>query len=73
MIEWTPYESSCLDEIGWDPDFLTLGILFDERGTYLFFEVPEDIYLSFILAESKGAYFNETVRTGGYDYQKIAP
>jgi hypothetical protein len=73
MIIWTPYESSCLNEIGWDAGTLTLGIAFDERGTYLFFLVPNDIYLSFIGAGSKGAFFNESIRTGGYSYQKIAP
>jgi hypothetical protein len=68
---WTPYESTCLDEIGWDADLLLLGILFDFGGTYQYFAVPEAVYLAFIIAPSKGTYFNSTIRNEGYSYEKI--
>jgi hypothetical protein len=73
MIAWTPYDSSCLNLIGWELATLTLGVAFDFRGTYIYFEVPESVHDAFISASSKGKFFDASIRHAGYSYQKIAP
>ena len=70
-MDWTPYNSTCLDLIGWDSIPLTLGISFDFGGTYLYFAIPQAIYDAFIIAPSKGTYFNSNIRNAGYSYAKI--
>ena len=73
MIVWTPYNSSCLNLIGWELTTLTLGVAFDFRGTYIYLEVPVSVYTAFISASSKGKFFDASIRNAGYSYLKIAP
>ena len=73
MLEWTPVTSTCLDQIGFDAEILTLGCDFCYRGVYVYFNVPADIFMAFLAASSKGKYFDASIRNVGYSYQKIAP
>jgi hypothetical protein len=55
-----PYvQSSALEQVSYDQKAHTLCATFRESGrTYLYQEVPQEIYDGLIFAESLGGYFN---------------
>ncbi len=56
-------QSSALEQISYDPDGLTLRATFRDSGrTYVYTDVPEDVYDSLIFADSLGAFFNAHIR-----------
>jgi len=59
-----PYvQSSALEQISYDEAAHTLYATFRESGrTYVYEEVPQEIYDSLLFADSIGAYFNCHIR-----------
>ncbi len=59
-----PYvQSSALERVSYDEAAHTLRATFRESGrTYVYADVPQEIYDGLIFAESLGAYFNAHVR-----------
>lgn len=59
----TPVESSQIESIGYD---VARGILFikfiQTQTTYVYLEVPSDVYDRFLAAESKGRFMNQEIR-----------
>ena len=58
----TSVASSLLSSIGYSVD-ATLELEFRSGAIYRYFAVPQAVFNGFIVAESKGAYFNRHVRT----------
>lgn len=54
--------SSAIRTIGFDAPTLTLEVEFTTGRVYRYFGVPEFLYRGFVLAQSKGAYFNSRIQ-----------
>lgn len=61
-------DSSNINSIGYDEEEQILEIEFD-NGIYHYFNVPSQIYQSFLIANSHGKYFHENIKNV-YDYKK---
>lgn len=70
-MDMQPVSSSDLAAVGYDEDTATLRIEFLKGGTYEYHGVPKDIYDGLINASSKGKYFDQFIKKGGYPYSKI--
>lgn len=72
LLEKNPqvgYESTCVESESYDPETLELSITFPGvfpghggSGTWVYEEVPLDVYVEFAGASSKGTYFNLYIR-----------
>ena len=56
----TPVSSSVIAAIGYEAGLL--GVLLHNGGLYYYHGVPVWVYLSFIVAGSKGRFYNARVR-----------
>ena len=70
-MERTPVESSNLASVGYDPTSATLEIEFRKSGIYQYFGVPSSTYDELMSAGSKGTYFDQNIKKGGYSYSKV--
>lgn len=66
-----PVTSSDLASVGYDPETVTLEVEFNKSGVYQYFGVPPHVHEELMMASSKGKYFNQFIRRGGYQYMKI--
>ncbi|MFO1247417.1 MAG: KTSC domain-containing protein, partial [Alphaproteobacteria bacterium] len=67
----TYVQSSALEQISYDPEGHTLCATFRDSGrTYIYEDVPEEIYDSLIFSDSLGAYFNAHIRDR-FPYREI--
>jgi hypothetical protein len=59
-----PYvQSSALEQVSYDEAAHTLCATFRESGrTYIYREVPQELYDGLIFADSLGGYFNAHIR-----------
>jgi hypothetical protein len=58
----TPIESKAITSIAYDLAEQRLEILFQDGGVYQYRDFPPDVYRQFLAADSKGQYFNKTIR-----------
>jgi hypothetical protein len=67
-----PYvQSSALEQVSYDGAAHTLCATFRETGrTYVYQDVPEEIYDGLIFADSLGGYFNAHIRDH-FPYREI--
>lgn len=63
--------STLLAAIAYERSTLTLGIRFRQGSEYLYFPVPESVYVELRSADSKGRYFNARIRNAGYTFQRV--
>jgi hypothetical protein len=66
----TPVQSSLLSSIRYSID-ATLDLEFRNGAIYRYFAVPHTVFEGLIAAESKGTYFNRSVRSR-FPYQRLA-
>lgn len=71
-MERTPVKSSDLASVGYDASSRILEIEFSSGSLYEYSGVPSGVYQGLVAAESKGVYFNEIVKKGGYPYTRIS-
>ena len=64
-------DSSNLDTVAYDPSSNTLEISFKSGSTYQFYDVPQHVVDALLGAPSKGSYFNEAIKNGGYRYTRL--
>lgn len=53
-------ESSSIDSVGYEKS--VLEVRFRNGGLYQYFDVPEETLARLMRADSKGAFFNESIR-----------
>lgn len=63
-------ESTTLRSAGHDARSTVLELQFRNGALYQYFGVPPRIYGDLLRADSKGGYFNQSIR-GKYPYQRI--
>ncbi len=69
--ETTPVESSVMDEVEYDADAQVLTITFDSGKVYRYKGVPEGVYGELMAADSKGTYFNASIK-GQYEFEDVS-
>jgi len=62
--------SSLLSSFGYDADEKTLQVTFNKGGTYVYSDVPEDVYEGMKEADSVGKYFLAHIKDR-YDFEKL--
>jgi hypothetical protein len=67
----TYVQSSAIEQVSYDPDARTLIATFRETGrTYMYADVPVEVYDSLLFSDSLGAYFNTHIRDR-FPYREI--
>jgi hypothetical protein len=61
-------DSSSIDTVGWESE--VLEICFTNGGVYRYFQVPPDVCLDLLKADSIGRYFNRYIR-GVYRGERV--
>lgn len=69
--DYQSVSSSPLTALAYDRSTLTLGVRFPRGSEYLYFFVPETVYLELRAAHSIGRYFNSHIRNAGSTFQRI--
>lgn len=63
--------SSNLASVGYDPETNLLEIEFLSGSIYRYYNVPESKYHGLMSAPSKGQYFDDYIKKGGYRYTRV--
>jgi len=66
-MEKQEVESSVIGAVGYSR---VLEIQFESGRLYQYYDVPDEVYLGMLNAQSKGKYFNSHIR-GQFKYQEI--
>ena len=67
----TQIPSSNLRSVGYDQSTSTLEVEFRHGGVYEYLDVPAARYDGLLSAYSKGSYFDQFIKNGGYSYRQI--
>jgi hypothetical protein len=62
-----PVTSSNLKAVGYEPGTSTLEVEFVNGGLYRYDAVPEHLHRGLMSARSKGTFFHEKIKKGGFD------
>lgn len=65
-----PVESSSIDSVGYEKKVLEVS--FRNGGLYQYFDVPEELLVMLLQADSKGRFFNQNIR-GRYASKRLKP
>lgn len=63
-------ESSNLASVGYDAENEILEVEFNHGGIYQYFDVPKNVYMELMNADSHGVYFSANIRND-YEYLKM--
>lgn len=66
-----PLQSSQIAGVGYNEDEHKLIVQFQNGSFYEYEDVPEQVVLSVILADSQGSAFTKKIKGGGYTYRKM--
>ena len=69
-MQLTTVESSMIYAVGYDPETQTLTAVFNNSGTYEYYDVPPEEYEGLMAADSKGSYMRNNI-IDMYDYAPI--
>ena len=70
IMKLQPVESSMIKAVGYDETTSTLEVVFNSGKTYLYSEVPNNVYLELMESDSKGSYMRDCV-IDCYAYQQV--
>ena len=71
MPEMQMIDSTMIEAVGYEPDTQQLHVRFAKSGdTYVYYAVEEWVFSGMLESESKGQYFNATVRDA-YQFEKL--
>jgi len=56
--------------VGYEAETSTLEVEFNYGSVYQYHSVPQEVYDSFILADSKGTFLNTNIK-GSYSFTKL--
>ena len=70
--ELVPVSSSALRAVGYDAERRILEIEFQNGAVYCYYDVPAEVHLGLMAADSHGRYFNQQIR-GAFRYKRIEP
>ncbi len=70
-MELIPVSSRNIAAIGYDSRNMALQVLFLSGGLYEYYQVSENIFNDFKNAGSKGTFFDQNIKKGGYSFRKL--
>ena len=70
MPDMTPVDSSNIESVGYDTSNRELHVRFLGNHTYVYSDVPAEVFEELLRAPSKGSYFNRAVK-GVYVYREM--
>jgi KTSC domain len=62
--------STVIANFDYEPESEKLTVLFKSGRTYVYQQVPEDVFRAFASARSKGAFFNHRIRDN-YAFEEL--
>lgn len=75
-MQWVPVSSSNVAAIAYDSREKLLYVQFHSGSVYVYYDVPPQVYLSFVNAPSKGQFVWRVLRNQGrdnaYRYSRVA-
>jgi len=69
-MERISVHSSNVAEVGYDPETMTLEVMFHNGSIYQYFQVPQSVYEKLILADSVGGFLNSQIKNL-YEYVQL--
>lgn len=63
--------SSVIATVHYDKASQVLKVIFRSGAVYQYYEVPEEVYLLYMKARSKGTFLNKFIK-GNFEFEKIA-
>jgi len=63
--------SSTLKSVGYDAATHTLEVELIQGDVFDYYEVPEDLYRTFMNTESRGSFYFANIRDAGFNFDKI--
>ena len=66
----TKLNSSLLSEYIYDEETSSLIVKFNNSDDMYFYNLPTSVFKSFLIAESKGAFFHKKIK-GAYPWKKV--
>jgi hypothetical protein len=63
-------ESSFIKSVSWDENSETLFVEFNSKTTWVYYNIPQDVYEEMMNSISVGSYFNKNIRDK-YPSQRI--
>jgi hypothetical protein len=70
-MERISVQSSNLASVGYDLESATLEVEFVNGRIYQYFGVPDSVHHDLMNAPSKGRFFDQFVKKGGYSWSRI--
>ena len=70
MPDMTPVDSSNIESVGYDTSNRELHVRFLGNRTYIYSDVPAELYEELLRAPSKGSFLNRAVK-GAYAYREL--
>lgn len=64
-------KSEALRSIGYDPRTLELEIEFASGDVYRYFDVPDDLHVALMAADSLGGFFASHIRDAGFEFMQV--
>lgn len=68
--EMQPVESESVAAIGYDEATDELYVRFHDSGTYVYADVPRDVFDDFARADSKGSFLNQVLKPR-FSYRRV--
>jgi hypothetical protein len=70
MPDMTPVDSANIESVGYDTSNRELHVRFLGNRTYIYSDVPAELYEELLRAPSKGSFLNRAVK-GAYAYREL--
>ncbi len=70
-MEMIQVESSNIAAVGYNEETKELHIEFNSGKTYSYQDVPKEIAVNLVKADSVGKYFHAHIRNAGYEYAEL--
>ena len=70
-IERVAVKSSSITHAGHDPDTQRLLVVFRSGASYIYENVPREVYQGLMAADSAGKYLRQHVISAGYKYRMV--
>ncbi len=67
-----PVSSEVLRSVDYDLARRAMEIEFFSGAVYVYFDVPDELYVGLMAAPSHGEFFASQIRDAGFEYEKLA-
>lgn len=71
-IDRTPVSSSNIASIGYDAGQMILQVEFLNGRIYNYYNVPENLHIGLMNADSHGKYLNRYIKQANFNYEQIS-